>query len=202
MMDGGRCHNAFAFDILVSMAPEGSKQSRRSLKTILIVAIVAVSLAVIAAGYFLVVDHKKATKQAAVQQKAAQSQNHSRVMAQAKKLDYNSDFQGEVDALQKYLATKPSQQDANEAAMQLASAFINMGNYEQAIVYYKQVKETNDSRYSTDALKGLAVAYTMKKDNATAIDYYRQVIAAYKAQDSQYNTVFYDNVIKKLQAQP
>lgn len=167
-----------------------------------VVAVVLVVLIVVSGGAFFVAHHKKVSKQAVTQQKTSQAQNRTQVLAVAKKLDYISDFKGEVKVLQKYLATKPSQKDANEAAIQLAAAYINMGDYDQAIMYYKQVKDANDMQYNTAALNGLAVAYTMKKDNATAVDYYKQVIAAYKAQDSQYNTNYYDTIIKKLQTQP
>jgi hypothetical protein len=182
------------------MTPEKvpEKKSRKVLNTRLVLKVILVVL-IVAIVTILFLAHRKSSKQAAVQKSA---QAHTQSLAQADKLEYKSDFNGEVQALQKYLATKPSQQDANEATMKLATAYINTGNYNQAIVYYKQVQASGDSRYTIATLNGLAVAYTMKKDKATAIKYYQQVIATYKSQNNQYDTAPYEKIIQSLQSQP
>ncbi len=194
----------FAPDKPVDIKPAANGSLMGTIKKLLVrrsvlIGVGVVVLAAIAVSVvMLAMSHKKASEQATAKKTA---QSHVQVIDQASKLDYNSDFKGEAAALQQYLATKPSAADANEASMKLATAYINAGDYENAIVYYKKVQATNDSRYTTAVLNGLAIAYTMKKDNATAIKYYQQAVEVYKSQNNDYDASMYEKIIKSLQSQ-
>lgn len=180
------------------VAHHRQKGGKRKL-VLIIVALVVVAAAVVGAlMYKQYADEDKAQGTSATQQEttAAQqeSQAYTSTQKQSEELSNTGKYTEQIAVLQAYVdkysgtVTKPTGKDVPtdgktpyehvmQAVFQLGAAYLNAGNYQNSIKYYKQGIDMSDTpERKLAAIHGMAMTYERMGDKANAIAQYKAAI--------------------------
>jgi tetratricopeptide (TPR) repeat protein len=156
----------------VVVMPDNKRTGKRRL---LIILFLVVAVATVATVAWLAI-RATTSKPTAKVTESSQDKAYKKVLTQSDQYNRERNFTEKAQSLESYLATNPAKEQQVAPTQQLASAYLNSGQYQKAVDTFGKLAEM-DPNFAISAYQGQAAAYAKLGNNQAAIEAHKKVIS-------------------------